>query len=345
MKIQSLPEPLERQAFQWLILTALLDWLVTRTITRSVIFMPKPPTLLPLYSMLGNVGQWALSLVSLLGLVLLGSIAWWEWRQRHARWLAAALGGQVGFSLLFLFVPPVGWPALVNHLLYLAVILLLLWRTTARQAAEPAFVMGRLFPPLLPALAIMAGRLHQALPALYATQQWPGPPLLSTALFPLGELMVVLTPIALWWRYGRSARGRHWFVAGIPALLFIGFYLATPTMTGILAVWSSGLTLYLPWPLYGLSLWLAGVTFLTVRKTEEQIGWAIVLLAASGFTPQLSAQANLALLALWLLTTPTVQAGGHSIYQDLEGISRDLGTAANPSHLAKSTIGMLSVAK
>lgn len=58
------------------------------------------------------------------GLVLLGSIAWWEWRQRHARWLAAALGGQVGFSLLFLFVPPVGWPALVNHLLYLAVILL-----------------------------------------------------------------------------------------------------------------------------------------------------------------------------------------------------------------------------
>ena len=87
MKIQSLPEPLERQAFQWLILTALLDWLVTRTITRSVIFMPKPPTLLPLYSMLGNVGQWALSLVSLLGLVLLGSIAWWEWRQRHARLL------------------------------------------------------------------------------------------------------------------------------------------------------------------------------------------------------------------------------------------------------------------
>ena len=345
MKPKAIAAPPMRYAFQWLILVALFDWLVTRTITRSAIFLPKPPTLLLLYQILGGVGQLALSLISLLGLGLLGGIAWWEWRRQYGRWLAAALGGQVGFSLLFLFVPPVGWPALVNHLLYLAVILLLLWRAMARQAAEPVFVMGRFFPLLLPALAIMAGRLHQAIPVLYATQQWPGPPPLSMALFTVGEFLAVLTPIGLWWQYGRGAPWRHWLLAGLPALLFTGVYLATPTMTGILTVWSSGITLYLPWPLYGLSLWLAGVTFLTVRKTEEQIGWAIVLLAASGFTPQLSAQANLALLALWLLTTPTVQAGGHSIYQDLEGISRDLGTAANPSHLARSTIGMLSVAK
>lgn len=345
MKTNLLPAPLYRTAFRWLIPIALFDWLVTRTITRSAIFMPKPPALLLLYQMLGNAGQLALSLVSLLGLGLLGAIAWWEWRRRRAIWLAATLWGQIGFSLLFLFVPPIGWRALVNHLLYLAIILLLLWRAMSRQAAELDFVMGRLLLLLLPALAIMVGRLHQAIPVLYATQQWPGPPPLSTELFTVGELLVALTPIGLWWRYGRGAPWRHWLLAGIPVLFFAGVYLATPTMTGILTVWSSGITLYLPWPLYGISLWLAGVTLLMVRKTEEQVGWAILLLAAGGFTPQLSAQANLALLALWLLTTPTVQAAGHSIYQGPEEISRDHVTAANPSHLARSTTGMLSVAK
>ena len=324
MKTNLLSAPLYRTAFRWLVTIALFDWLVTRTITRSAIFMPKLPALLLLYQVLGGVGQWALSLVSLLGLVLLGSIAWWEWRQRHALWLAAALGEQVGFSLLFLFVPPVGWPALVNHLLYLAVILLLLWRAVLRQAAEPAFVMGRLLPLLLPALAIMAGRLHQAIPVLYATQHWSGPPPLSTVLFTVGELLVALTPIGLWWRYGRGAPWRHWLLAGLSVLLFTGMYLATPTMTGILTVWSTGITLYLPWPLYGISLWLAGVTFLMVRKTEEQIGWAILLLAAGGFTPQLSAQANLALLALWLLSEPTVQAADHPVHRPRRWLSNFL---------------------
>jgi len=345
MKTKLLPAALYRTAFHWLVPIALFDWLVTRTITRSAIFMPKPPALLLLYQLLGNVGQLALSLVSLLGLGLLGAIAWWEWRRQHGIWLAAALWGQVGFSLLFLFVPPVGWPALVNHLLYLVVILLLLRRAVLHQMAEPAFVMGRLLPLLLPALAIMAGRLHQAIPVLYATQRWPGPPPLSTALFTVGELLVVLTPIGVWWQYGRSAPWRHWLLAGLPALLFTGVYLATPTMTGILTVWSSGVTLYLPWPLYGLSLWLAGVTLLRVRKTEEPIGGAIVLLAAGGFAPQLSAQANLALLALWLLTTPAVQAVDHPISQDPEEISRDHVTVANPSHLARPITSLLPVEK
>lgn len=349
MKTQSLLAPLTRQAFQWLILAALFDWLVTRTITRSAIFMPKPPALLLLYQALGNAGQLALSLVSLLGLALLGAIAWWEWRRRRALWLAAAFGGQVGFSLLFLFVPPVGWPALANHLLYLVVIILVLRRAVSRQVVELAFGVGRLFPLLLPALAIIAGRLHQALPALYATQQWPGPPPLSTALFTLGELLVVLTPVGLWWQYGRSAPWRHWLLAGIPALFFVGVYLATPTMTGILTIWSSGITLYLPWPLYGISLWLAGVTFLMVRKTEEQIGWAVLLLAAGGFTPQLSAQANLALLALWLLTRPTVEFAGQPIYssrqQNLNEMPGHNVTVAKPSHLTRLATGLLPLAE
>jgi hypothetical protein len=122
-------------------------------------------------------------------------------------------------------------------------------------------------------------------------------------------------------------------------------YLATPTMTGILTVWSTGITLYLPWPLYGFSLWLAGVAILRVRKTEEQVGWAILLLATGGFTPQLSAQANLALLALWLLSEPTVQTAGHPIYRDLERISKHTVTVVKPSHLARPITSLLPVEK
>lgn len=90
-------------------------------------------------------------------------------------------------------------------------------------------------------------------------------------------------------------------MAAGPALAFTGLYLANPALTGTLAVWSTGLTLYLPWPLYTLSLWLAGVTATTALRRKEPAGRAILLLAGGGYAPQLSTQAFLGLIALWLL--------------------------------------------
>jgi hypothetical protein len=72
-------------------------------------------------------------------------------------------------------------------------------------------------------------------------------------------------------------------------------------MTGILAIWSTGLTLYLPWPVYAVALWLAGKVVIQTLKQGNRVGWAILLLAAGGYAPQLNIHAFLGLIALWLL--------------------------------------------
>lgn len=295
---------------RWLTIVALFDWFVTRTITRAAIFIPKPPPVIALYSALNVAGQLALTLTGLLALLALGGIAWRAWRQQGVvgRALALALTGQVGLSLLFLVIPPAGWLASANHLLYLTTIVLLLFRILpmARFHLDTSPARGPAFPAralalMLPAFALVTGRLHQAIPTFYATLQWPGPPPLTGLFFNLGELLVVLSVFALWWSYGRGATWRVWLAAALPALVFAGSHLASAAMTGILAVWSVGLTLYLPWPLYAVSLWLAGVTGIVALRRDDPGGWAILLLISGGYAPQLSLQAFLGLIALWLL--------------------------------------------
>jgi hypothetical protein len=289
---------------RWLALAAVADWLIARTLTRAAIFMPKPPPVLALYQALSLAGQLATTLTGLLGLGMLGWIAWREWqtgrqsdsfspgtvaRSALGIGLSLILLSQAGFSLMFLWVAPTGWGMVAN--LGLGVVAVGIIAVRSRQLGL-----------LLPALALLLGRLYQLLPAWYIAWGWPGPPPLTETLFNLGELLIVASAGSLWYAYGRGASRREMFMAAGPALAFTGLYLANPALTGTLAVWSTGLTLYLPWPLYALSLWFTGVTAVTSLRRNEPAGWAILLLAAGGYAPQLSAQVFLDLIALWLLT-------------------------------------------
>lgn len=287
---------------RWLVAAATFDWLVTRTLTRAAIFMPKPPLLLLVYQGLGLAGQVALALATLLALSVLSWIAWQSWQTQHAVGLPLALWGQAGLSLLFLLAAPVGWLALLGHFIYLLAIILCIRLGLSTPNGAAGAYPGRWFACFLPALALISGRLHQALPAWYALWRWPGPAPLTELFFNLGELAVVLTPLVLWWVYGRGAGWQRGLAAALPALAFSGAHWHNAAMTGIMAVWSMGLTLYLPWPVYALTLWCAAVTVLvTLRQRDYPVGWAILLLAAGGYAPQLSVQAFLGLIALWLL--------------------------------------------
>src|SRR5512139_1392482 len=155
--------------FTWLGLAALADWLVTRTLARAAIFMPKPEAVLSVYQGIGFLGQAAASLTSLLAFLALGWIAvgqlrgWLvfrnqlprrnallgnEGRQRFAPMpgrtdgppneygvnkMGLAFGvtclGLILISLLSLFIPSAGWLALSFQTLICAAILLLAWQT------------------------------------------------------------------------------------------------------------------------------------------------------------------------------------------------------------------------
>jgi hypothetical protein len=280
-------------------LAALLDWLLTRTLTRLAIFIPKTPAMISGYEILSFVGQVGSSLAGLLVLTGLGWIICYEWR-RGSRWLPLVLATQIGLSLLFLVVIPFGWSAVARHVLTLAAIFLLA-HPILKSRSQSGQLPRQKMLLLLPVLALSLGEFFHLSPALYSLLRWSGPPAFSLTLFNLGEFFAVFTPIALWWVWGRGAPRRAWIVGSIPAILFGVLYLATPAMTGTIVIWSTGMTLYLPWPLYTLSLWLAGVTILAASGRSGAAGWAILLLAAGGYAPQFSVQIFLSLIGLWLL--------------------------------------------
>jgi hypothetical protein len=284
-----------------LVSAALLDWLLTRTITRMAIFMPKTPAMISGYEVVSFVGQVGSSLAGLLVLAGLGWIILYEWRRR-SRWLPLVLAAQIGLSLLFLVVVPFGWLAVARYVLTLIAIILLAQPILKNRSQSGPFALQRVIL-LLPVLALSLGELFHLSPALYTLLGWPGPPVFSMALFNLGECFAVFTPMALWWVWGRRAPRRAWIMGAIPAMLFAGIYLATPAMTGTIVIWSTGMTLFLPWPVYTLSLWLAGTTILAASGRSSAAGWAILLLAAGGYAPQFSVQIFLSLIGLWLLTS------------------------------------------
>lgn len=269
----------------WLVIAALGDWLLLRTVSRTAIFMPKTPLLAEVFLWLGQAGQFAANTTTLLAFLCLGWMIWRESQHREGWPLAAALTGLLIASILFVFVPPGGWLA-ATHWLLVAVVGFLILRMQRRGWRSLA---------ILPAgLALLLAVLHLALPGQ------------TLGLFWAGEVFAVTAPVALWWRCGRGASRTIQIGALLPALTFALVYLGSPSMTGTIVVWSTGLTLFLPWWMYGLGLWAAGVvvgqSLLTGSgKEQRMMGYGLLLLAAGGYGPQLSVHQFLGLIGLYLL--------------------------------------------
>ena len=292
------PVPTLLRGLTW---AALIDWLVGRTLLRSAVYMPKSPALIVVFQMLSTVAQFAATLTSLLALVVLLWIAREEWHQRRKIILPLALIGCAACSLFFLFAEPTAEALIFQHVLSLTVIAALIVRLAAARNRQ-------VWPLSLIAFALLVGELYQLIPAIYQAMHWPGPPAVTEPLFNLGELLVVASPIGLWWVYRRLIDRRWLYVAAlIPAVALSIGYIIDPATTGIMAIWSVGLTLYLPWPIYAVSLWLASVTVIATARRHQTAGWAVLLLTAGGFAPQLSTQVFLGLIAIWLLTVQALE--------------------------------------
>jgi hypothetical protein len=135
----------------------------------------------------------------------------------------------------------------------------------------------------------------------------------------LGELAAVLAPIAFFAAIavpgGRWRHWKRWIAPGIVGLLFaagnIADIIVNQGFTGVFSIWSVGFTLFLPWPLYAISLVLFLYTLLTcvargviapTRYGGANVGMGLLLLPFAGYYLQLTYQHLLAALALMLLT-------------------------------------------
>jgi hypothetical protein len=276
---------------RWLVIAALADWLVGRTLTRLIIFMPKPSFMIWVFEVLDAAGRTLATLAGLLAIIILLGLAWNRMQTGRERYSALIWLVLVSLSLGFLFVQPA--PAL-KGLFQVGMISALLvagWKGWMNvDSADKKLAV------LFPTLALAVG--------VFAQNSQIGLSLQTVNILQFGELFVVLSPLILWWVYGRNASLRIWLFASIPVLVFTAGLLSSPAEVGILVIWSTGLTLYLPWPIYSISLWLAGVTILSSGRQEMWPAQSLLLLIAGGFAPQLSTHAFFGLIALLLFSVP-----------------------------------------
>lgn len=299
--------------YKWLAVAAVVEWLLVRTVTRAAIHVPKPPMVIAVYTAVNQIGLVSAAFMALLAFALL---LWLAWQMRQTVILPLALIGLAVLSALFLFkIPPV-WLALTYQLLAIIVIILIVSSGFWQRIAETERKMRGWGTAvvLFPACALLAGLLVQLLPNLYTLLGWSGPPPFTKLLFNVGEVFVVGSVLVWWWQYGRSRSRQHWLIATVPAFLFVLTFWRDPAMTGILTIWSTGLTLFLPWPVYALALWLAGVTVLANWQVQPAIAYAILLLISAGYAPQLSSQLFCALIAVWQLGRPFPMTQTHSVH-------------------------------
>ena len=278
----------------WLLVAALADWLIGRTLSRAAIFMPKTGFLFPLTT---TVAQVAFNLTAILTLAVIVWLAVRGWgRARKHVWLSIVLIGLIGLSVAGVFAPPGPASLLAFHALTLAALAILVvqgLRARSESRARLALV--------LPALAIASITIFKIAQTLAPWIGSSAPAPLAPAVFQAGELLVIMSPLAVWWAYGRTGRIGDGVMAGLPAALFTIAYTAHPSMTATMATWSVGLSLYLPWPVYAISLWLAGVTVLRALRAGQTAGYGLAFLAAAGYSMQLSSQVMLGLLGVWML--------------------------------------------
>jgi hypothetical protein len=153
----------------------------------------------------------------------------------------------------------------------------------------------------------------------------------TVAALRIGELCAVLAPIAFFSAIAIPASNwRHlkrWTAPLVTFLLFsagnVADIIANQGFTGVFAIWSVGFTLWLPWPIYAVSIALFMYAVLTCFASESRVesgyamddrGIGLLLLLFAGFYLQLTYQHLLAILALLLLT----------------GLARPLATARRP---------------
>jgi hypothetical protein len=187
------------------------------------------------YQGFGLIGHLAATITGLLVVAFLAWIAWGELRMRKGFGLPFAIISLVALSLVFLIIPPADWLAVGYHLIFIAVVVII-----GRRAISQGGTTSQKIANLFVTLTLLVSELYQMIPAMNEAFQLSNPPSGSLILFNIGELLVLLSLITLWWAHGRPAAWRDWLVASLPALALIAMRLANPALTGIIAIWSAG---------------------------------------------------------------------------------------------------------
>ncbi len=134
----------------------------------------------------------------------LGWIAWQSFRIQRNWFLAVTCAALLLVSLLGLFIPTAGWLALTFQALLGIAILVLVWQVWMRPLS-----FGFKIAVSLVGLTLLVTSLFQGLDPAATVLGLSNLPVSSGLLFNLGELLVLISVVALWWTAARQAGWKY----------------------------------------------------------------------------------------------------------------------------------------
>jgi len=285
-----------------LVLAGLLELFLNRAVSRATIFVPKSPPVAAVLAALAALGFFLLALAFLLAAVWLGSWA--------ARWLIdgdGARGTALPASALFfsiLSVAAISGPGPPVAILFGGVFLLVISMLLVRLWGD-----GRPWKALI--LAIWAAYTLYALWVIlsHVGSLWPNLQLgAADELSRVGEAVALLGTAALFATESRTDDGR-WIltvrlalVAAIPAALFAFLVSLSRALVANISIWSTGFSLFLPWPVYAAAIWLFTAGLLAARRRGRRKEFlAYLLILISGYNLSLTYTYVTGVIALVLL--------------------------------------------
>lgn len=304
------PARSEERAARWTPLAAVLavlpavaltELLLVRTFYRVGIFIPKRGAFPAIYRALTAAGSFALNLSSVLAAFAVAALAWRAYRRGSAG-AAAGLSAFLLASTLLVVSGSLNAGPSVRIFFVLAVVSVarpfLRERGRERGDGPLRVAVAAIVAVLgLSMWAGMVGEVHRLAPGVQSSGGAIGAQL-------LGEALVVATAFLLFaaWVRQDGLRAGALLLGLVPALALQVAWQANGSITGILALWTAGLRLYLPVWLYTLSLWAFASAAIGWLSTRPWRSAALVLLIVGGFLLESTYVQLLAVLAVALLS-------------------------------------------
>lgn len=285
-----------------LVLAGLLELLLNRAVSRATIFVPKSPPVEAVLAALTGLGFFLLAFAFLLAAVWLGS-----WATRSLIEGRGARGTVLPALALFFSIlsvaailgpgPPV---AIVFGGVFLLVISMLFVRLWGDGRSWKALILAIWAAYTLYAVWVVLSHVESLWPNLQLGA--------ADELSRIGEAVALLGTAALFATESRTD-DRRWIVtmrlalvAAIPAALFAFLVTLNRALVANISIWSTGFSLFLPWPVYAAAIWLFTAGLLAARRRgrrKEFLAYLLILVA--GYNLSLTYTYVVAVVALVLL--------------------------------------------
>ncbi|MBI2127008.1 MAG: hypothetical protein HYU02_06835 [Thaumarchaeota archaeon] len=294
-----------------LLVAGIVEFSLIRTFSRMGILLPPREPVMSIFNMMMFVGSVAFNFASLLVILVLlwASYFLLSHRSKADRIAGSLLVIVITLSMLFLVVTPNVLVSILYNILSMFLVTIL-GISLIREGGSIERWLG-----VAITLSFVTTYLFKILPLL---DQLLGLSLniAGVGILNLGEaLAVVATPLIflLTYRYRRGsgktllrANSKAIIVSTIMASLFGSFYLASPWITSILAVWTLGFTMYLPFPFYIIAIWLFLYSLFSLPGDKKALAYGMLLILLAGHLIQLTYLNLLAILGMLFVSRPAV---------------------------------------